>query len=110
MASLLSHTRNHVTAAGAHHVAPSPIDTSTAHPGAERHVGRGADFAALAAAFDALVAVLVQIGEILPKLLVAGMHDVAVLDRGELGGQLPDSLDMEYILVGLRHDRQLGSL
>ena len=38
------------------------------------------------------------------------MHDVAVLDRGELGGQLPDSLDMEFVLVGLRHARQLGFL
>jgi len=45
-----------------------------------------ADFAVLAAAFDALVAVLVQVGEILPEFFVSGVHDVAIFDGGELGG------------------------
>ena len=66
-----------------------------------------ADFAVLAAAFDALVAVLVQVGEILPEFLVSSVHDVAIFDGGELGSQGADCGDVEFVLVGLVLKRQL---
>ena len=62
-----------------------------------------ADFAVLAAAFDALVAVLVQIGEVLPQFLIAGVYDVTILDRGELRCEGADGGDVEFVLMGLEH-------
>jgi hypothetical protein len=74
------------------------------HPRVQRH-GAGArahaDFAVLAAAPDTLIAVLVQVGKVLPELLVGRMDDVAVLDGGELASQGPDGGNVEFVLVGL---------
>ena len=60
-----------------------------------------ADLAILAAALDAFVTILVQVGEVLPQLLVGCMDNVAVLDGGELARQSADGGDVEFVLVRL---------
>jgi hypothetical protein len=56
----------------------------------------------LSAALDTLVAVLVQVGEILPQFFVGGMHDIAVFNGGELVRQSADGIAVESIVVHLR--------
>jgi len=68
-----------------------------------------ADFAIFAAALDAFVAVLVKVGEVLPKFLVGYIDNVTVLDGSELGRQVPDCGDVEFVLVGLEVSK-LGEL
>jgi hypothetical protein len=58
-------------------------------------------FPVFATAFDAFVGVLVQVGKVLPQFLVGGIDDVSVLDRGELGCQLPDGGNVKFVLMGL---------
>lgn len=63
----------------------------------------GTDLPIFATAFDTFVAVLVQVGEILPEFLVGLADFVSILERGELGSQVPDSLSMEFVLMGLKY-------
>ena len=68
------------------------------HAGRRSH-GVRADLAVLATTLDSLVTVLVQVGEVLPQLLVSSMDNVAVLDGGELGCQCANGRDVEFVLV-----------
>ena len=61
----------------------------------------GADFAVFSAALDTLVAVLVKVGEVLPKFLVDCIDDVSILNGSKLCRQVPDCGDVELVLVGL---------
>lgn len=60
---------------------------------------RDVDLAVLAAAFDALVAVLVERSEVLPELLVSVGDFVAVGHGGEFGGEVADDVGVEFVLV-----------
>lgn len=53
----------------------------------------------LASALDALVAVLVQVDEILPQLLLPLLHDVAVFDVLETVFEAADRRAVEFVLV-----------
>ena len=71
--AIIRHTHGNVTASGTGVAAG--IDTQVPHPRVQLRdlavgVGDRADLAVLAAALDALVAILVQIGKVLPELLV----------------------------------------
>jgi len=61
----------------------------------------GADFTVLPSTFDALVAVLVKIGKVLPQLLVSSMNDISIFDGGELGCQGSNCGNVEFVLMGL---------
>jgi hypothetical protein len=43
--------------------------------------------------------VLVEIGKVVPELLVGNIDTVSILDGGELGSQLSDGGDVELVLV-----------
>jgi hypothetical protein len=61
--------------------------------------GVRANLAILTTTLDSFVAILVQIGEVLPQFLVSSMDDVSILDGGELGSQSADGGNMEFVLV-----------
>lgn len=61
----------------------------------------GSYFPIFSTAFDAFVAVLVEIGKILPQFLVSGINNVSMLDGGKLRRQVPDGDNMELVLVRL---------
>lgn len=71
-----------------------------------RHRGNPAIFAP---AFDPLVRVLVQTGEVLPQLLVLSRHGIAFLGRGELAGQAAQRWCVELVLMRLQIP-ELGEL
>jgi len=101
-----------VARGGAHHASFSAgwrgvsatAETRISRAWIRRSFRVGADFSVLATAFDTLIAVLVQVGEILPQLFIGGPDDVPVFDRGKFGSQITDSLSMEFVLVGLEAD------
>ena len=57
------------------------------------------NFSVLSSAFDALVAILIQVGKILPKLFVCGWNNVSVLNRRKSVGQVANGGNVKFILV-----------
>lgn len=62
----------------------------------------GADAAVLASAFDALVAILVETGEVFPHDLLPGAYMIAFVKVLERRAKSADSLLMEFVLVTLQ--------
>lgn len=58
-----------------------------------------ANLAILATTLDSFVAILVQVGEVLPQFLVSSMDNVSILDRGELGSQSANGGNVEFVLM-----------
>lgn len=59
------------------------------------------DFSILSPAFNAFVAVLVQIGKVLPKFLICSGNRVPFFERSKFAGQVANSVDVELVLVRL---------
>ena len=64
-------------------------------------LGGGRDAPVLAAALDALVAVLVQSGKVLPELAVVRGHGLVLGHLRELQGEVFERRGVELVLVGL---------
>lgn len=84
------------------------MDAEVPHGRVQRH-GVRAYFSVFAAAFDAFVAVFVEVGEVFPEFFVGGVDDVSVFDGGEFLGQGADGGDVELVLMGLEIP-ELGEL
>ena len=67
-----------------------------------RHGPDDVDLSVLAAAFDALVEILVHGSEVLPELFVGLGHVCAVLDRRKLVSQVFQCIRMKLVHVALR--------
>jgi hypothetical protein len=94
-----TNTHDHASPAGTCHTeSSSSTYAKISHSRVQSH-GIRADFAILATTLDTFVAILIQIGEVLPELLIGGMDDVSVLDGSELGGQSTDCSNVEFVLV-----------
>jgi hypothetical protein len=59
------------------------------------------DFAVLASALYSLVAVFIQGGKVLPQFVILWGHWITFSHVGELGGQMPESPSMKFVLVWL---------
>jgi hypothetical protein len=62
----------------------------------------GADATVLASAFDALVAILVETGEVFPHDLLPGAYVIALVEVLKGRAKSADSLLMEFVLVTLQ--------
>lgn len=61
----------------------------------------GTNLSVLSSAFDALIAVLVQVGKVLPKLLVGSWDDIPVLNGRKSVRQVANGSNMEFVLMRL---------